>query len=172
MTTQGTSLGKDFAAARSFRFSIRTMLAVFVVIGLLLVGVRFVIGVLQVPRNAYATWDGACLVIDHMRRNNNEWPKDWKELGATLSIGGGVTRNGLTIEDLRQRLLIDFDVKSENLTRATIVNGRPDFRVIRLRNGNDTHWEHAEPNTLVYEYLKDPAEFLKGWNYHSQIPIP
>jgi hypothetical protein len=150
MTNKGKTLLIDSASAGSFRFGIRTMLAVFVVVGLLLVGVRFVIGVLQVPRNAYATWDGACLVIDHMRRNNNEWPKDWKELGATLSIGGGVTRNGLTIEDLRQRLLIDFDVKSENLTRATIVNGRPDFRVIRLRNSNDTHWEHAEPNTLVY----------------------
>jgi hypothetical protein len=30
----------------------------------------------------------------------------------------------------------------------------PPFRVIRLTNGSDVHWSGADPNRLVFEFLK------------------
>jgi hypothetical protein len=148
------------------------LFSVVVLVALILWGVRFLIELSQVPRNAYATWDGACLVIDHLRLNNDQWPTGWNDLEATLAKGNGRTRFGFSVDELRHRINIEFGAKPAELVTASFDDRRPSFRVIRLLNGKDTHWEHAEPNLLVYQYLTDRETLLKSWAYHPTVPIP
>ncbi len=62
---------------------------ILIVVAVLLAGAGFVVWfgyqVLQVPRDAYAVWWTADLVIEHMEKNGSSWPRSWDELRALVS---------------------------------------------------------------------------------------
>jgi hypothetical protein len=115
---------------------------------------------LEVPRNAYATWHVAKLVVNHLHSTNGEWPRGWDDIDKALSRGQ-VRTHGQSLEELKGLIEIDFSVDPKRFLAEAQSNGKPP-RVIRLRNGQDTHWEHAEPNELIHEYLKDPQAFIQN----------
>jgi hypothetical protein len=117
--------------------------------------------------NAYAVWWTADLVIEHMERNGGAWPKSWKELEATAEVAhkGTVSTNidghviaefrpRETIENLQQRVEINWNADPSVLAKATRPTEGPPFRVIRLHNGKSTHYEGREPNEMILRYLE------------------
>lgn len=117
--------------------------------------------------NAYAVWWTADLVIDHMEKHGGAWPRSWEELRVTseqaykgtvsTNLDGTVIaefRPRDTIEDLQKRVEIDWNADPSELVKAQFKEKGPPFRVIRLRNGKNTHYQGKEPNEMVLEYLK------------------
>jgi hypothetical protein len=113
---------------------------------------HFVRQLLEVPKDAYATWDGANLVIAHLRYNDGRWPTGWADLEKTFH-NRQVRTHGSTMEDIGRRLVIQFDVESSEFASRS-AEAIPN--VIRLRSGKETYWEGAEPNSRVHQYLNDP----------------
>jgi hypothetical protein len=142
-----------------------------IVVAVVLAGAGFIVWfgyqVLQVPGDAYAVWWTADLVIEHMEKHGGSWPRSWEELRLTSdqAYKGTVStnRDGSmiaefrprdTIDELRQRVDIDWKVDPKILAKAEFKETGPPFRVIRLRNGKSTHYSGKEPNHMVLEYLK------------------
>jgi hypothetical protein len=123
--------------------------------------------VIQIPTNAYAVWWTADLVIEHMEKHAGAWPRSWEEMQATSDQAyKGTTstnRDGTwvaefrpraSIEELQQRVVIDWSANPKELAKANFKTNGPPFRVIWLRNGKSTHYSGKEPNGMVLEYLK------------------
>lgn len=121
--------------------------------------------------NAYAVWWTADLVIDHMERHHGAWPRSWEELRATgeqtYKGTASTNRDGTmiaefrpraSIEELQQRVEIDWSANPSELVKAAFKDSGPPFRVIRLRNGKSTHYSGKEPNEMILEYLKWKAK--------------
>lgn len=142
-----------------------------IVIAILLAGAGFVVWlgyqVMQVPRDAYAVWWTADLVIEHMEKHGGSWPRSWEDLRVTSeqAYKGTVStnRDGTriaefrprdSIDELMRRVEIDWNANPSELARAEFKESGPPFRVIRLQNGKSTHYSGKEPNDMVLEYLK------------------
>jgi len=123
--------------------------------------------VVQVPKDAYAVWWAADLVIEHLEKHGGSWPRNWDELRATSeqAYKGTVStnRDGTmiaefrpreSIDELRQRVEIDWNADPKLLVKADFRQTSGPFRVIWLRNGKSTHYVGREPNEMVLEYLK------------------
>ena len=121
--------------------------------------------------NAYAVWWTADLVIAHMEKNDGRWPRSWEDLRATEASGdkGTATTNRdgsivfefrprAKIDELQQRVEIDWAVEPAKLRTVSLKSNIPPFRVIRLRNGKNSHYEGKEPNTMILDYLQWKAE--------------
>jgi hypothetical protein len=152
-------------SAKSVRFGLRKLFVVVAVIAVLCWGVHAAKQALDFPFQAYATWDGANLVIQHLYEHEGRWPNGWDELEATWEKRQGRTRGGQSIDELKRRLTIDFEVDVESFASApaTIQKGLP--QVIRLNNGRETYWEGAEPNELIHRYLTDSKNYLMSADY-------
>jgi hypothetical protein len=141
------------------------------VVAVLLAGAGFIVWigyqVLQVQRNAYAVWWTADLVIEHMEKHGGSWPRSWDELRPTSDQADKGTvstnRDGAmiaefrprdTIDELKQRVEIDWNADPKALAKAESKETGSPFRVIWLRNGKSTHYSGKEPNDMVLEYLK------------------
>jgi hypothetical protein len=129
--------------------------------------VVFIRAVLDVPRQAYAGWWTADLVIAYMERHDGAWPRNWEDLRALAEGATEVTefteRDGrvivefrpkASIEELQRLVVVDWDANPDELLRAPRKEGSPPFRVIYLRNGKSTHYEGREPNQMILEYLE------------------
>lgn len=144
---------------------------ILIVVAVLLAGAGFVVWfgyqVSQVPRDAYAVWWTADLVVEHLEKHGGSWPRSWDELQMTSDQAyKGTTstnRDGTwiaefrprdTIGELKQRVEIDWRADPKMLAKAEFKGTRPPFRVIWLRNGKSRHYSGKEPNTMVLEYLK------------------
>jgi hypothetical protein len=107
--------------------------------------------------DAYAVWNVAALVNEHLDRRNGKWPGDWDDLRRTLEQ---VKREDWTAElfdDWKRRVAIDWAADPNVLAAATPDGEKPPFRAIWLRDGRTAHWEGAEPNRLVWEHLQQRA---------------
>lgn len=123
--------------------------------------------VAEVPRDAYAVWWTADLVIEHMEKNHGDWPRSWDDLRSTgeQAYKGTVStnRDGTviaefrprdTINELQQRVEIDWKADPKELAKADFKEKGPPFRVIWLRSGKSRHYSGKEPNQMILEYLK------------------
>ena len=121
----------------------------------------------QVPRDAYAVWWTADLVIEHMEKHGGSWPRSWDELRwtsvqaykGTVSTNRDGTRIAEfrprdTIDELKKRVEIDWKADPKTLVKAEFKETGSPFRVIWLRNGRSTHYSGKEPNDMVLGYLK------------------
>lgn len=143
---------------------------VLITVAVLLAVIGFVVWLgyqmMQVPRNAYAVWWTADLVIEHMEKHGGAWPRSWEELRATSDQaykGTVSTNDGYiiaefrprdTIEDLQRRVEIDWKADPKALVKAEFKEKGSPFRVIWLRNGEATHYAGREPNGMILGYLK------------------
>src|SRR5438046_1525767 len=105
--------------------------------------VVFIRAVLDVPRQAYAGWWTADLVIAYMERHDGAWPRNWEDLRALAEGATEVTeskeRDGhvivefrpkASIEELQQLVVVDWDANPDELLRAPRKESGPPFRVI------------------------------------------
>jgi hypothetical protein len=147
------------------RFRLRSLFVLTALVAIVCVGIFYVSEALEAPWDSYATWDGANLVITHLHSHNNEWPSGWGDLEAAMRSGAVLMRGGNSFDRFQDRLEIDFNVNPKEFAAAspTAPQGLP--KVIRLRNGKDTHWEGAEPNEMIHQYLNDPDAFFTSGNY-------
>jgi hypothetical protein len=147
----------------------RLIIGVVIVIGAFAIwaSVVFVQAVLDVPRQAYAVWWTADLVIAYMERHDGAWPRNWEDLRALAEGATEVTEssepNGhvivefrpkASVEELQGHVIVDWDANPDELIRAPRKEGSPPFRVIYLRNGKSTHYEGREPNQMILDYLE------------------
>jgi hypothetical protein len=142
-------------------------LTIALVLGAVYGGVAFVREVRGRPKEAYALWWTADLVIDYMDCHDGAWPKSWDDLrdnaerarDVTQSTepGGSVNvefRPKPNIEELERLVEIDWDANPDELLKASRRGVEPPFRAIYLRNGRSTHYQGREPNQMILEYLE------------------
>ncbi|RIK84235.1 MAG: hypothetical protein DCC67_05045, partial [Planctomycetota bacterium] len=144
-----------------FRFSLRKLLIIVGVAAATFHCLNKIRKLPEVARDAYATWDGANLVIEYLRTHSGQWPQNWDDIAQVHRMVQGRMRGGQSIEELKLRLSIDFKVNPQEFAAAdpSSPGGLP--RAIRLRNGKDTCWEGAEPNTLIHQFLTDADRYLE-----------
>ena len=134
------------------------------ILGLLLLGVgwfgysMYRYGTVTVP-NAYAQWAAAELVCFHMHTNNGAWPKSWEDLQVAWERHEG-RFHCESVDQVKKLIDIDWEADPAILAQAQDGRENPPFRVIRRRDGGKSHWQGAEPNQLVLDYLKGKWWFL------------
>lgn len=108
-------------------------------------------------RNAYAQWWVADMVTLHLDANDQRWPGSWDDLRDDYAAC--VRRSGepWTFDELRDRVVVDWNVDTQSLSLASSSTGQPPIRVIWLRDGSSSHWKQHEPNTIIGEYLQSHA---------------
>lgn len=100
----------------------------------------------------------AGMVITHMKLHEGHWPHDWDDLTEDYEINCQGAGRPWSLEDLRNRVNIDFSAKPEELAKISLNNGNVPFRVIALRNGKRHHWQGSEPNLMIWRYLQERAQ--------------
>jgi hypothetical protein len=109
---------------------------------------------------SYAAWTTGNVIVDHLARNTNRWPRSWDEL--TESTNRIIWYEPL--ERMRSLVRIDWNVDVATLAERArrdpdsnppIVT-RPDGKPLKTRWGPET-----EPNGKIMDYLR-----------HTTNPIP
>ena len=141
------------------------------VLSLLGAGVWLVRSAIELPQMAYAMWGAGELVVEHLRLNTNQWPRNWIELERTYRTVEHDPSSSLhsTFEEIPNRVQIDWNADLSALATATFTNGLRPFRVIRLLNGKGTHYAGTEPNVAVWEYLQTLSNSVPG---RTSSPTP
>jgi hypothetical protein len=129
--------------------------------------VVFIRTVLDVPRQAYAVWQTADLVIAYMERHDGAWPRSWEDLRPLAMSAPDVSesegpdgsviiesRPKASIEELQSLVEVDWGADPGELLKLPRKGGALPFRVIYLRNGKSTHYEGREPNQMILAYLE------------------
>lgn len=129
----------------------RTVILVTAII--VVIGVYTVYNVNQTIRNSYAVWWVADMVIEHLKSNDNNWPVDWNDLRDDFQVC--VERSGQpwTFDELQNRVTVDFDINGPKLKDSAQGLAKPNFCVIWLTDGTDSHWASREPNTKILNYF-------------------
>jgi hypothetical protein len=110
-----------------------------------------------VIRNSYAVWWVADMVVEHMKANGDEWPNGWDDLHDDYQTCVNRAGQPWTFEELSNRVRVDWSANPMELRKALRESAKPRFRVIWLSDGMETHWQGAEPNQIIADYL-DPAQ--------------
>lgn len=117
--------------------------------------IRAAYDVPEITNDAYAQIWIVDALKKHMRLNNGQWPGSWEELAPSFSVMAREHNCEWTLDQLRQRVEIDFTANPDELAKVHAVNGTVPFRVIWLRSGKPgRHWEGAEPNHAIWEWLQ------------------
>jgi hypothetical protein len=99
----------------------------------------------------------AGMVIRYMKTHNARWLHDWDDLQEPFERAVAKVSRPWGFQQLRDRVLVDFTADPAALAMATMPEGAPPFRIIRLLSGKKCHWEMTEPNSMIWRYLKDKA---------------
>jgi hypothetical protein len=147
------------------RYSLKFLFILFAIVAVFLAGATWFArslhyGIVEGPLDCYATMYAAGTVRTYLMRNNGRWPKGWEDLRPIYEERYKLGENAITFDEMKARLEIDFNVDPYELSKHKSTRDTPPFKVFRLRNGRDSHWEGAEPNTLILQYLK--AQFPDG----------
>jgi len=114
----------------------------------------------SVPRalhDCYGQWDAAELII-RFHRQHNRLPASWEQIGEVYGDGSGL-HGGMTFMQLKETIVMEFARLGElqELARQTsAVSALPE--IVYPRSGRQSHWAGAEPNHLVYDYLRTQRE--------------
>ena len=133
------------------------IIALLVVAALATAITRFVMRTRRSIENAYAVWNVAGMVIDHMESHDSQWPHNWDDLEAAWrrEKGGEMAE---VFARYRELVEVDFSADPKTLAQAPFQPGQkdPPFRVIRHRRHPPSIWTGAEPNELIWQYLNRP----------------
>lgn len=136
------------------RFSLKRLLILVAVLSVILAGVAVLRNVQNTILDAYRVWDTARALESYMDAHEGAWPKNWDELIRFAEESGIYWLDG-SIATLRDDVAIDFEFDPVAATaRIREDDVEPDFKVVWLRNGSGAYWEGAEPNKLIFDYLK------------------
>src|SRR5882724_4095127 len=84
------------------------------------IGYRVVYTLRGLP-DAYAMWDTGTLLVEYMKSHENRWPGGWDDLGETYErlasgkIGNEHIHGGMTLEQLRERVSVDWQADTGKL---------------------------------------------------------
>jgi hypothetical protein len=139
------------------RFRLRTLILIVAVLSVVLAIVYYANNVNQTIRNSYAVWWVGDMVVEHMRANDGQWPQNWDDLRDDYQTC--VKRSGQPwqFDELKRRVKIKWDANPNDLL-VDQSDGVPNFRVIWLSDGTDSHWSHQEPNQIVLDYLNQNTD--------------
>ena len=130
---------------------------ILIVLGLAGGAVWIVNRALRVSENAYAVWNVADWVIDHMETHNGQWPCDWNDLQAAYQRknSGDVSE---AMAHYKALVEVDFNADPKELARVQYDDNQrePPFQVIRHRR--QPHAYYTEPNRLIWLYLTGNLE--------------
>lgn len=101
----------------------------------------------RVVKNAYAVWWVADMVVEHMKSNQNRWPRNWDDLREPYAALAQRSGQPWTFDELRERVVVDWKANPKSLAKEN------SFRVIWLKDGTSSHYEGCEPNEIVRRYL-------------------
>lgn len=104
--------------------------------------------------DSYALWWVADMVVEHMDTNNGVWPNGWDALRDDHQAFVDRNSGPWSFDFLRERVEVDWDADPQQLLIDSEDSQVAEFRVIRLRDGTDAHWESHEPNQIVLDYLR------------------
>ncbi len=123
-------------------------IAIVVIAIFLGVGVYEGYQVRETINNSYAVWWVANMTVEHMKANENSWPRNWDDLEDDYQTCVSRSGDPWSFEELSRRVIIDWDANPTKLLEE------PGLRVIWLADGTSSHWKSAEPNEIVASYLK------------------
>jgi hypothetical protein len=107
----------------------------------------------EVVHDSYAVWWVAGMVIEHVDANAGQWPQSWEELRDDYQTCVERLGEPWSFEELRSRVCVDWTANATDLRKSALESDKAKFRVVWLADGSSVHWEGAEPNQLIYEYL-------------------
>ena len=107
--------------------------------------------------NSYAVWWVANMVVEHMKANNNQWPKNWDELRDDYQTRTERSGEPWSFEELAGRTNIDWQTDPADLLVKSGDHQTAQFRVITLSDGTDSHWQGREPNQIILKYLRSAS---------------
>ena len=104
-------------------------------------------------RNAYAADWSSEFVVQHLEKNDNQWPSGWDDLRDEFESMADSDHYPWTWEELKARIIIQWDANPEVLAKA---DGKrdPPFEVIELSNEPVSYFVGGEPNRKVFDYLQ------------------
>jgi len=111
----------------------------------------------QTLDDSYAVWWVADMCVEHMTKNNGDWPRNWDDLRDDYQTCVARSGHPWSFDELSGRVEIDWDADPHLLASLADGSGIRDFRVIWLRNGSEAHWEGYEPNQIVLDYIRSHA---------------
>jgi hypothetical protein len=97
------------------------------------------------------------MVVEHMKANDGQWPANWDDLVDDFQTCVNGSGRPWQFNDLKKRVTIDWNVNPDELIEQQ-TGGKPDFRVIWLKNGTDSYWVSTEPNQIVLNYLNKQSD--------------
>lgn len=111
----------------------------------------------RILKEPYVVWQTAEMIVEYMEKHQNRWPTSWKDLESCS--GPYPSNTGFSIEELQQRVVVDFNADPVRLSKAELTEStgddyQPPFRVIWLRNGRTYYVTGSEPNRIILQYLK------------------
>jgi hypothetical protein len=139
----------------------RRKIVLLLVVTLALLGGWWVYRVLYMLRglsDAYAMWDTGLLLIDYMNTHQNRWPSGWDDLKESwdrlqpVNSGGGEhLKGGMTLDQLRTRVALDWHVDTARVASTAESNNH--FHAVWTVDGNTTLWSAGDANQMVWDYL-------------------
>lgn len=108
----------------------------------------------ETVRNAYAASWVASMVVEHLRSNNNQWPRSWDELKDDYETCTARSGRPWTFEELSTRTIVDWQADPKELLTLSADRETEQFQVIKLADGSDDHWRRQNPNQMILEYLR------------------
>lgn len=125
-----------------------------VIVVLLLVAAYYLHRTKEVIHNSYAVWWVADMVVEHMKANDNQWPKQWDDLRDDYQTSINRSGQPWSFDELSSRTQIDWQAVPADLLAQSKGHKTAQFRVITLTDGTDSHWESSEPNQIILDYLR------------------
>lgn len=104
--------------------------------------------------NAYATDWSAAMVIEYLKTHDNNWPQSWDDLREPYETLAAPQNCPWSFDEMKRRIMIDWTADPETLRIAASIEPSLTVKVIWLADGSHTHWQGAEPNQRILEYLR------------------
>lgn len=118
--------------------------------------------VTRAVENAYAVWNVADLIVDHMRANDDQWPRGWSDLADACRARHPTDDVDRMMDHYHERVEVDFSADPRALKAAPFdpaTQQRP-FDVVRHRH--PPHSYYSEPNVIIWSYLNGPEPRLRA----------
>ena len=122
-------------------------------------------------QNAYAVWNVADLIVDHMRAHDGRWPRDWSDLAAACRQRYPSSDVDRMIAEYRERVVVDFSADPQALRAAPFdprTQDRP-FSVVWHRRPPQTYY--SEPNVIIWSFLNDELPRAMAERGRTTAPV-
>src|SRR5690606_36269821 len=104
-------------------------------------------------RDAYAGLQLSAMLVEYMKANDDQWPRDWEDLrpyyAVALENGGS---DYCTFDQIRACMWVDFSVDPSRIRDALNDSEEPSDRFISPRNG-PTDWGGWQPNRAILRHI-------------------